>query len=250
MLNTLYWKKYLSIFGVLVFCVFLNYILWFSVRETQQNWPNVPPPPKIEHASASSLGDKQFAYRSIGLMLQNLGDSAGVSRPLMDYNYELLARWFYIVDYLDPRSNFAPYIASYYYGSVQTPESLPPLLEYLADVGSRADSDKWRFLVQAIHLARYRLEDLPLALSYAERLTALEGQGVELPIWARNMDNMILNVKGEKEAAYQIMVQTLLTERENMERTEYLFYLDYICYQILDEPERLSNPLCEEIIAQ
>jgi hypothetical protein len=168
----------------------------------------------------------------------------------MDYNYELLARWLYIADYLDPRSNFAPYIASYYYGSVQTPESLPPLLKYLADVGSRPDGDKWRFLVQAIHLARYRLEDLPRAMSYAQRLSALEEQGVELPIWARNMDNMILNVKGEKEAAYQIMVQTLLTERETMERTEYLFYLDYICYQILEESERLENPLCEEILAQ
>lgn len=248
--TALYGKKYYGLFGALAVFVFLNYLLWSFVREVQENWPNVPPPPKIEQASASALGDKQFAYRSIGLMLQNLGDTAGVSRPLMDYNYELLARWFYIVDYLDPRSNFAPYIASYYYGSVQTPESLPPLLEYLADVGSRAEGDKWRFLVQAIHLARYRLEDLPLALSYAERLTALEAEGVELPVWARTMDNMILNVKGEKEAAYQIMVQTLLTERDNMERTEYLFYLDYICYQILDETERLENPLCEEMIAQ
>lgn len=170
----------------------------------------------------------------------------------MDYDYNLLSRWFFLADDLDPRSNFVPYMAAYYFSAVQTPEtSLPPLVKYLEHVGTYngGAADKWRWLAQAIHLARYKLDDLDWALDMAHQLKALDGKnGVTLPVWAKNMDVMIMNVTGEKEAAYGIMLQTLETEGKDMDQYEYLFTLHYICNQILTPEEAAKNPLCEDIV--
>ncbi len=233
----------LSLVFLLVFLC-LNIAIWTIYRGTQAHWINVPPAPPSAYARGMGLGDSQFAYRSYGLMLQNLGDSGGVTRPLQDYNYDTLSRWFLLQDRLDPNSSYIPYLASYYFGAVQTPESLRPLIAYLAEVGKREDGKNWKWLAQAVYLAHYRLADYDLALEHAQSLASLKSN--ELPAWARNMDSIMLNVKGEKEAAYQIMLQTLQSEREHMKPEEILFMIDYICKQILDESQAAEQSFCSE----
>lgn len=242
--NALLWPSVLAI------AVLLNLSVWFLLRDEQARWINVPPPPDREAASFSGLGDAQFSYRTIAYMLQNLGDNAGISRPLMEYDYHLLSKWLFLADTLDPRSNFIPYIAAYYFGAVQTPESLPPLVRYLEYAGTHngGQDDKWRWLTQAIYLARYRLDDLDWSLEMARKLKDMDGKnGVNLPVWAKNMDVMLMNVMGEKDAAYGIMLQTLETEGKSMDQSEYLFMLDYICKQILTPEDAAKKPLCDNI---
>lgn len=235
--------------AVFILSIISNIVVWNYARTTQARWINVPPVPEKEYASSSGFGDTQLSFRIVGLMLQNLGDTGGLSRSLAEYDYDLLSGWFNLADYLDPHSSYIPYLAAYYFGAVQTPESLPPLVAYLEKVGSRVENkENWRWLVQAIYLARYRMEDLDLSLRLSKKLSSLDGKnGIVLPVWAKNMDVMIMNVAGDKQAAYQIMLQTLETEGQNMEPTEYLFLLDYICYQILEPDEARLNPACSEI---
>jgi hypothetical protein len=234
---------------VLAGVVLLNFVLWMSVRQKEARWLNVPPPPDVQSASSSGLGDTQLSYRAIAYMLQNLGDSGGHSRPLKDYNYDMLAKWFFLTHNMDARSNSVPYMAAYYFSAVQTPKvSLPPLVRYLEYVGSQKGqgTEKWRWLAQAIYLARYKLEDLDWALDMSRKLKAMDSEnGIKLPLWAKNMDAMILSVKGDKDAAYGIMLHTLETEGQNIEQAEYLFIVDHICHEILSEEEAKQNSLCE-----
>lgn len=232
---------------IIIFFVFLvcNFTLWLSVRDQQAQWLNVPPPPNPENSAAAGLGDKGFAYRSVGFMLQNLGDSGGRSTPLSDYDYERLGQWFLVADALDEKSNFIPFLAAHYFGAVQNPAKLPPVIEYLSNVGERTEGEKWRWLVQAIHLARYRLNDIDRALDIARKLASLDVP--DLPIWAKNMDALIMNVKGEKQAAYEIMIQTLQSEGDKLDPTETLFIVDLICSELLDADAAKDHPLCQTL---
>lgn len=72
-----------------------NIGLWFSARGVQAKWMNVPPAPEQRFASAYGLGDPQLSYRSVGIMIQNMGDAGGRTTSLSDYNYEELVKWFF-----------------------------------------------------------------------------------------------------------------------------------------------------------
>lgn len=232
------------IFIVLLFiCLGMNFSIWLSVRDVQAKWGNVPPPPNENASAGAGLGDKQFAYRSISIMLQNLGDSGGRYTPLKDYDYDRLAKWFFLADSLDPVSDYIPFLAAFYFGNVQEPQKLPPVVDYLYEVGKRGENEKWRWLVQGIHLARYRLQDIDLALKMADVLSGF--QDIELPIWAKNMKALVMTVKGEKEAAYEIFMRTL--QDENISSYETLFIADHVCTELLDAEEAKSHPLCQQL---
>mgnify|MGYP001627743432 CR=1 FL=1 len=232
------------IFGL---CLLANVFFWSHFRSTQAEWLNVPPVPSERVAVAFGFGDEQFAYRNIALMIQNLGDSGGRSRSLDDYNYEELAKWLELQYELDDRSKVMPYLAAYYFGAVQTPQKLVPVIAYLENVGSVGVDEKWRWLAQAIYLARYRLEDMDWALRMAGQLSALQTKIEDMPVWAKNMHVMLMSASGEKEAALDIMLQTLESERDKMEPQEILFIADYICNQILTPSESAQMPLCIQL---
>ena len=114
------------------------------------------------------LGDPSLAYRANSVVLQNLGNTGGRTVSLDQYNYDDLTQWFFLQDKLDQKSDFIPYLASYYFGSVQDPEIFRPILDYLQMVGERPYEEKWRWLAQAVFMARYTMKDLDKALELAK----------------------------------------------------------------------------------
>ncbi len=142
-----------NIFYIQVFIAIslaLNILFWFSVRDVRAKWGNVPPAPDMKYAASMGLGDRSFAYRSNGIMIQNLGDTGGRTTPLKDYDYNALADWFFLQNALDPHSNYVPYLAGYYFSALQEPEKYYPVLDYLEKVGSQDDGKRWRWLAQAV----------------------------------------------------------------------------------------------------
>lgn len=238
-------KTQATLLFIIIACVFANFFLWLSVRDVQAKWLNVPPVPSKENAAGSGLGDDQFAYRNIALMLQNLGDSGGRSTPLKQYDYNELGAWFSLADHLDPQSNFVPFLAAYYFGGVENaPEKLPPVISYLEHVGQRGANEKWRWLAQAVHLARYKYNDMDWALLLAQKLSSLNI--ANMPVWAKNMNVLVMSARGEKESAYEMLMQILQTEGDNLHPTEVIFMVDQICNVILDEREAKVHPLCQQ----
>ena len=217
--------------------------LWSETSTFQARWSNVPPTPNNISKTASALGDSQLAYRSYGLMLQNLGNSGGRFTPLKDYNYDRLGEWFMLQHALDPKANFTPMLAAYYFGASQDSSKLRPLIDYLAIVGDSPEGEKWRWLARAVYLAQFKLKDLDLALNLAYKLKAI--QNPDMPMWARQMPANILNQRGEKESALALIMGILETSAGKIHPNEVNALVAYICEQVLNEQEAKDFPLCQ-----
>lgn len=226
--------------------IFVNIAFWQYSRDIQTKWLNVPPAPSVQYSTLGALGDKQFFMRSSGLALQNMGDMGGRNTPLKDYNYDTLGQWLFLSKKLDGISNYFPFLAAYYFGATQDKKQLSVIIDYLADVGGQAGNDKWRWLAQAVYLARFHQNDLDKALNLAYALASISTE--DMPAWTRQMPALVLNAKGEKEAAYSIIVEVLRSKGTSMDPAEVNAMKAYVCEQILDENESVMNPICENVM--
>ena len=227
----------------LVIALAANIMFWLNLRDMQAQWSNVPPAPKEQVAAFYGLGDETFAYRINALMLQNLGDTGGRVTMLRDYDYNSLSSWFFLQDKLDPKSDFMPHLAAYYFGNVQEPEKYRPVLEYLKMVGARPEGIKWNWLYFAVYYARHKLNDLDKALELANVLAQTKNPNV--PDMVRNMAAYVMNAKGTKREAYIMLVESLKANMYKMKPENILSTRAFICEQILDASEAKDDPLCE-----
>lgn len=222
----------------------LNLLVWWQALPMRAKWGNVPPVPSQNAAALMTLGDKQLAYRVYGLLIQNLGDAGGDARPLYEYNYDNLVKWFWLEDYLDPRANYIPSLAAYYFSAHQDPKAISGIVDYLAQVGQRPDEQKWRWLGQAVYLARFVQHDYDIALRLAEILAALDYE--HMPTWTKQMPAFVMMQKGDKEGAYQILLSILGSQINQLQAPEVNFMREYICERILTEAERAQDPVCQD----
>lgn len=216
----------LTLFLILTLCT------WWQTRTIKIKWPGVPPVPTARGATAMTLGDNQFSYRIFALTLQNLGDTGGDVTPLYDYDYQKLKDWFWLAQALDPVANHVPLIAAYYFGAVRKPEDIRVVVDYLAVAGKSNIGEKWRWLAQAVFLARHRLEDKDYALKLAYELADIKSVDRPMPAWTKQMPAFVLKAMGDREAAKDIMVAILTTEGENMHPNEVNFMLSYLQEQL------------------
>ncbi len=223
----------------------LNAVMWLSFRDIQKEWGNIPPVPSQSAAVAVGLGDKEFAYRTLGVMLQSFGDTGGRSISFNEYNYEELTKWLFLMDYLNQKSIFIPNLAAFYFGSVQNGEKLRPMMDFFLKIGTRNNGERWKYLVHGVYLARYEMNDLDKALEMAGILAKSDND--EMPAFARQLAPIIMNVQGKQEAAYSMMVELLKSEGHKMQQAEINTILLYICNEILDEAAAATDPLCENI---
>ncbi len=244
-------SKFYAAHLVLIVAVVCNIALWLVTHRDQPRWPNVPPAPGEGAASALGLGDTQFAYRTLSLPLQIMGNESGLSTPLYLYDYNRLGRWFDILDELDPVSSYVPYIAGYYFGSTQKPkEQLSPVVDYLARVGVRREIGKWHFLVHAIYLAQHRMEDVPRALDLARTLAELPQ---DMPYWTRQMPAIVSAASGDKDAAVKIMRATLAATLAESKKAgvapdpvEVGFMIEFICTRMQTAEKAARDPICTQ----
>ena len=117
-----------------------------------------------------------------------------------------------------------------------------PIVEYLDVIGQRQHGEKWRWLAQAVFLARFRLNDMDRALDLANKLA--QAKDGNIPVWARNMPVFILNAKGEKQGAYALMLEILKTSHTKLHPEEVNEMKNYICSVILTPAEAAQNPIC------
>jgi hypothetical protein len=237
-------RNNLSLYIVFTAFLVLNIGLWAQTHKLRPVWGNVPPAISERGTLMTNMGDSQLAYRRNGLMLQNLGNAGGDSTPLKNYNFELLRGWFMLQDSLDPVANFMPYLAAYYFGATQNPkEQLGPVLDYLEVQGQRSETDKWRWLAQAVILARYNKKDMPRALELANKLSGTPN----VPMWAKAMPAFVLRAEGDKEAAYTVMMGILSSGAKSLSPYEIRLLRDNICNQTLTPEEAAKNELCIKV---
>lgn len=232
------------LYACLVIAVALNVAFWLRAHTILPKWDNVPPVPTKTSAAFSMLGDDGAAYRVLGYTLQNLGNTGGNYQPLKIYDYALLEKWFFQTQALDPRANFVPFLAAYYFGAVEDePERLSHVVNFLAKAGAEPYPQKWRWLAQAVYLARYKEKNMDKALVLANQLAALPGD--DISPWARQMPAFVHMQMGDKEAAYNLMVNMLKTDAERLHPNEVNAMLGFICERTLTRAQAARDPLCQ-----
>ena len=236
----------LKLYALLFIAVLLNIMIWFQVRPIKVEWKDVPPVPSITSALWSALGDKQLAYRGYGIMIQNMGDTGGAITNVADYDKEKLAEWFMLMHQLDPDASHIPRLAGFFFAAQRrNAKEIGPILDYLEVAAGHGEGQKWRFLAHAVFLARYRMEDMDRALGLAQKLASFKNP--DMPVWARQMNVFILTAQGEKEAAYNMMINLLRSSAADLHPTEVNETIRYICTEILTLPQAERDPLCEKI---
>jgi len=218
-----------NLFLALVFT--LTVLVWLGTYHMQAKWSGVPPVPTKNGAIMMTLGDAQFSFRIGAITLQNLGNTGGNVVAVKDYDYDKLGQWFWLLNDMDPASNHVPMLAAYYFGATPVAEDLRIVVEYLAHVGQIPAGNKWRWLVQAIFLARHRMKDLDRALDYAYKLSKMDPDGDTLPIWARQMPAFVLSEQGERESSRKIVEEILLTA-DDLHPNEVNFMEAYLLEQL------------------
>ena len=230
---------------LLALAVIINVLFWFDSRNLQATWTNVPPVPSKISAVFPTIGDTQFASRILATIIQNFGNTGGRVTAIKEYNFENLGDWLNLHYELDQNSDIMPYMAAYYFGASQEPKKIRPIIEYLRKAGNNSNDEKWRWLVQGIYLARFKLNDMKLALEMADELAELDND--EMPAWARRMRVNILNQSGEKEAALELMLAILADKADKLHPNEVNAMVGYICEQILDPQETRTHDLCKDL---
>ena len=156
------------------------------------------PPPPVGVLRAASLGEPIALAQLATLYLQAFDNQPGISIPFQNLDYGRVVQWLEAILALDPAGQYPLLMASHVYS--QTPDHARQrrMCEFVADE-FRADPDRrWRWLAHCAIIAKHRLGDLRLALTYADSITR---EARHASNWARQMRIFILEDMGEQQAA-------------------------------------------------
>ena len=229
--------------GILILATFANIALWSYSNKIYTKWANVPQPPSALATRFLFLADDSFAYRVWAIALQNFGN-VGEAKALKDYDFTALGQWFELMNQLDSKSHFMPYLAAYYFGATQDEKQVPIVIAYLEKVGKNGGPDNWRWLAHAAYLARHRLHDMNEALRIAKELGSIYKP--PMPIWTRNMEPLLRADMGDRQAAYLLSLEILKSDGEKMSNSEYNSTVYTICHSILKPDEAVKSPICQK----
>lgn len=187
------------------------------------------PPPNPLAREAVAFGDHQFLYRIWAIDLQNAGDTGGRATALKDYNYEHVVGWLETLRALDPRSQFHTYLAAHYFGLSPKSGDIRAIVDFIVRDADAQSSFKWPWLMQATVMAENRLKDLPLAVSIAQKLAALEY--AEIPVWVRFFPATLLLKLNRAEDA-RALVLDVRTRNARLMTTDDEFWADNFLRQL------------------
>ena len=169
---------------------------------------DLPPSMHTPQLRLLALGEPQLLARYLEYWLLRFDTQAGAVMRLESLNYAYLIGWLTSIQTLDPRSDYPGLVATGYFSAVNDPQRLHLLLEFVNTLFLQAPAQRWRWQAQAVLLAKYRLNDLELALSLAQALREQTGLDL-LPAWARELELIILQDLGEFAAAEQAAISLL-----------------------------------------
>lgn len=203
----------------------------WSTRHIRPELGYVPTPPTAAFLQGISMGDDQFLFRALSMMIQNSGDTFGRFSALKLYNYKTLTDWFTLLDLLDDKSAMLPSMSAYYFSQTQNTKDVRYLVDYIYANALKDVHSKWWWLLQSIYLANHKLEDPDLALK-----VALPLKDPALPVMAQQMLAIMYEKRGEFDQAFDIILN-IQEHAENIEEKD-LRYMEYFAKERL---HRLSE---------
>ncbi len=188
--------------------LFLGIVLLLALQiswRTQQAAPiasaeSLTFPPNATSIRLATLDEPITASGLLSLRLQAFDNQPGVSIPFAALDYARLTAWLDTLLALDPNAQYPLLMASHLYAQVPDPIRQRKMLDFTYRQFLAAPAQRWRFLAHAALIAKHRLHDLPLALTYA-RAIQVHAKDANIPHWASQMPIFLLEDIGEIEAA-------------------------------------------------
>ncbi len=182
------------------------------------------PPPALSSLRLAAIGEPIGLAVALALYLQAFDTQPGVSIPFRELDYDNLVRWLNRIVTLDPLSAYPLLLASQVYSQVPDGARQRIILDFVFDKFREDPVRRWRWLAHASIIARHRLGDAQLALTYA-RAIATEANDPAVPSWARQMHIFLLEDLGEHEAA-KILLGGLLASGTVTDANEARFLME------------------------
>jgi hypothetical protein len=156
-------------------------------------------PPPAGAALALLRGfDRLPAAHLLILYLQAFDNQPGISIPFMQLDYPRVAAWLDTALQLDPVGQYPLLMASQLYAQVPDRGRSRFMLDFVFDHFGADPNRRWPWLAHGAIMAKHRLQNLPLALKFAQAIRDRAGRA---PAWARQMHIFLLEDMGEFEAA-------------------------------------------------
>jgi len=196
----------------------------------QVTWQGLQPPPSARAEALGApmvpallrplaLGEPIALAQLLTLYLQAFDNQPGVSLPFLDLDYARVTAWLGTILELDPVGQYPLLMASQIYAQVPDEPKQRRMCEFVREQFDRDPDRRWRWLAHCAIMAKHRLGDTRLALSYAEAITLRARFASN---WARQMRIFILEDLGELEAA-TVLLGGLLASGEVAEPKEIHF---------------------------
>jgi len=193
-----------------------------------------PPAPALLRPLA--LGEPIALAQLLTLYLQAFDNQPGVSIPFLELDYARVVAWLGTILELDPVGQYPLLMASQVYAQVPDAAKQRQMCEFVRNQFDRDPDRRWRWLAHCAVMAKHRLGDTRLALSYAD---AIARSARHASNWARQMRIFILEDLGELEAA-KILLGGLLDSGEVQEPKEIHFLMERL--KALEAAEKASPP--------
>lgn len=212
---------------------------WHATQPPPVAWAEdlSPPPPRLV-LQAASLGDPIFLSYALLLRLQAFDNQPGVSIPFNDLDYSRVIGWLNACLELDPASQYPLLLAATVYAQVPDDAKRRQMLDFVYRSFLDDPIRRWQWLAHASVMAKHRLGDLPLALTYAQAIADRAGDSA-IPSWARQMHIFLREDMGESEAA-KILLGGLLASGTVQDPRETAFLI-----QRLGEMEKAERSAIE-----
>lgn len=175
--------------------------------------------PAAETLRPLALGEPIALAQMLTLYLQAFDNQPGVSIPFKDLDYGRVIDWLYAILQLDPVGQYPLLMASQIYSQVPDPARERRMCEFVRRQFEQDPDRRWRWLAHCAIMAKHRLHDPRLALTYADAITLRARHASD---WARQMHIFILEDLGEREAA-TVLLGGLLASGEVTEPKEIHF---------------------------
>lgn len=169
----------------------------------------------------ASLGEPVTAAKLLNLWLQAFDNQPGISLPLHALDYSVVTQWLDTILELDPDGDYPMLAAARVYGSVNDRAKQRAMMNFIFEKFTQDPDKHWRWLANAVIIAKHELKDMPLALKYAEAL-ADSTTSKNVPYWAKDMKIIVLEDMGELEAA-KVLVGGLIASGKISDPNELIF---------------------------
>lgn len=160
----------------------------------------LPEPPSTALLQAVSLDESAALSRILMFWLQAFDNQPGISLPFSKLDYNTITKWLERCLQLDQKAQSPLLAASRLYTQVPDEKKQRIMLEFVHKKFFEDPSRRWPWLAHAAFVAKHRLKDLGLALSYAKSLR-IHATAEHVPNWAKQMELFILEDLDDVEAA-------------------------------------------------